>query len=165
MTTALLEQAPSFYYRDQTSGWSAVSDYVAKQSTKIVEHLRKSNSLGAGIDTAIEELRDIANECALLGWDGYNATPIENITLNQAMRFLNALPLGMNVPLVGAEPDGQITFEWSLSPRRILSVSISKEGEVHYAALIGTSKHYGSERFFGEISPDILNLARRAITQ
>lgn len=165
MTIALTEQTSSFYFGDQTLARSDASGYVAKKIAEVWEHLRGSNSLGAGIGAAAEELRGVAEECGSAGWDGYGAAPIAQETIRQAERFLNALPLGMIAPSVGAEPDGHITFEWYRSPRRILSVSISREGEIHYAALLGTSRHYGTELFFGEISSDILNLIHRTVSE
>lgn len=65
------------------------------------------------------------------------------------------------MPDIGAEADGQLTMEWYCSPRRTLSVSISSEGELHYAAMIGVSKAYGSEPFFGEIPEAIMNIINR----
>ena len=165
MTTALTRQAPSFLWGMQTFGSSVASEYVVKQFAGVWAQLRKSNSFGAGVEAATEELRGVADECSSVGWDGYGAAPVEQKTVWQAERFLDALPLGMVAPSVGAEPDGQITFEWYQSPRRILSVSISPEGDLHYAALLGYRKSYGTEPFFGEIPSDVLNLVRRVVSE
>ena len=165
MTMALARQTPSFFGGVQTFGSSSAAEYVVKQFAEGRAQLRKSNSFGAGVKAATEELRGVAEECSSIGWDGHEAAAIEQETIRQAERFLNALPLGMIAPSVGAEPDGHITFEWYQSPRRILSVSISPEGDLHYAALFGHSKTYGTERFFGEIPSDILKLARRIISE
>jgi hypothetical protein len=40
-------------------------------------------------------------------------------------------------------------------------VSITPEGDLHYAALIGPNKAYGTEVFFGEVPAGILDLIRR----
>jgi hypothetical protein len=42
-----------------------------------------------------------------------------------------------------------------------LSVSVSPDGELHYAALLGLSKAYGTEPFFGEAPRPILDLIFR----
>lgn len=165
MTFALARQTPSFSSGIQTSGSSGAAQYVGKQIAEGRAQLRKSNSFGASIETAAEELHVLAEECGYIGWDGYGAAPVGQETIRQAEHFLNALPLGMSAPSVGAEPDGQITFEWYQSPRRILSVSVSPEGDLHYAALLGYKKSYGTEPFFGEIPSDILNLVRRAVSE
>lgn len=165
MTIALARHASFTTSGGQTFGSSGASEYVLKQIAQGWAQLRKSNSFGAGIATAAEELRGVADECGVIGWDGYGAAPVEQETIQQAKLFLNALPLGMAAPSVGAEPDGQITFEWYQSPRRILSVSVSPEGDLHYAALLGYRKSYGTEPFFGEIPSDILNLVRRVVSE
>jgi len=59
--------------------------------------------------------------------------------------------IGVSAANVGAESDGHITFEWYTSPRHILSISVSPDGKLHYAALIGSRKAYGTEDFL-EIS-------------
>lgn len=165
MTTALARQIPSFFGGVQTFGSSGAAEYVVKQIAEGWAQLRKSNSFGAGVEAATEELRGVAKECSAIGWDGYKAAAIEQETIRQAARFLNALPLGMIAPSVGAEPDGHITFEWYRSPRRVLSVSISPEGDLHYAALFGYRKTYGTEPFFGEIPSDILKLVHRVVSE
>jgi hypothetical protein len=110
---------------------------------------------------ATEEVAAISQECSSGNWDGYGAAPIGEETLFQACSFLEALPLGTRAPSVGAEPDGHITFEWYRSPRRTLSVSVSPESDLHYAALVGPAKAYGTEPFLGEVPQVILDLINR----
>jgi len=75
-----------------------------------------------------------------------------------AQQFLDALPFGTPPPSFGAEPDGHITMEWHHSVRRTLSVSVSPEGELHYAAILGSNKTYGTEVFYGEAPKKIVDL-------
>ena len=93
----------------------------------------------------LEELSLVAEKCDAANWDGYGAAPVAKQTYLHARSFLDALPVGTPVPTVGAEPDGHLTFEWYRSSRRLLSVSVSPEGELQYAALIGPAKAYGTE--------------------
>lgn len=165
MTSALEKYTPSFFGAMHTSGLSSAAAYVDKQIAKGRTQLRKSNSFGSAVAIAIEELHYIADECKSVGWDGYGAAPVGRETIDQAERFLNALPLGVDAPSVGAEPDGQITFEWYQSPHRILSVSVSPDGDLHFAALLGYSRRYGTEPFFGEIPAEILKLVQRATAE
>ena len=165
MTIALAGSTPSYFIGGKTFGASNAAQYVVEQIAEGWAHLRKSNSLGSGVDLAIEELRGVEEECKSVGWDGHRAAPVEQETVQQAERFLSASPLGMAAPSVSAEPDGHITFEWYKSPHRTLSVSVSPEGDLHYAALLGYRKKYGTEPFFGEIPLDILNLVRRVVSE
>jgi hypothetical protein len=113
---------------------------------------------GSGLD---EQLYDVVEQCARPGWDGYDAEPVSQEAYANAYRFIEGLPLDFPMPSISAEPDGHITFEWYASPRRTLSVSISPDGEIHYAALLGATRSYGTEPFSGEIPRTILSWARR----
>ena len=53
--------------------------------------------------------------------------------------------------MIAAEPDGQLNFEWSPAPRRLLTVSISACGTV-WAALIDSEDPRGSCQFSRSVS-------------
>jgi len=108
-----------------------------------------------------DQLTVVAAECRAPGWDGYAAAPVTQETVSQANRFLEALPPGTPPPSVGAEPDGHLTFEWHRAPRRTPSVSVGPDGELHYAALVESSKAYGTEPFITEVPAPILQLIHR----
>jgi len=144
-----------------TRASSETARYLASEFGEDRRRLRSSNSLGLGLAAATEEVARIAQECGAANWDGYGAALIQEDTFLQACAFLEALPLGTPAPSVGAEPDGHLTFEWYRSTRRTLSVSVSPEGDLHYAALIGPAKAYGTEPFLGEVPQVILELIYR----
>ena len=108
-----------------------------------------------------DDLYKRVEQCSAANWDGYGAMPVTRETFMQACNFMEALPLGTTAPSVGAEPDGNLTLEWYRSPRSTLSVSISPEGELHYAALLGHGKIYGTEPFWGEVPGIILDIIRK----
>jgi len=164
VTQAMTTFAPVSFGAATTVGSSSAAQYVARQVGEGLQRLRDTNSLGAGVDVATQELHTVAEECGSPDWDSYGATAVGRETLRQAFRFLAALPLGMPAPSVGAEPDGHITFEWYHSPKHTLSVSIGSEGELHYAALLGLRKTFGSEPFFGEVPQTILGLVHRVVS-
>jgi hypothetical protein len=164
MTPASAALTPFSLGSETTVGSSGVARFVAQQFEQGWRRLRDSNSLGAGFGTAFEDLQSVAQECSSPNWDGYGAAPVVQEAVGQAYRFLTALPLGTSAPSVGAEPDGHIVFEWYHSPRRTLSVSVSPEGELHYAALLGLRKIHGTEPFFGKVPQGILDLIRRVIS-
>jgi hypothetical protein len=103
-------------------------------------------ALDSGQDV-FEELLKTFEECRQPNWDGYGAQSVREETYDLAHQFLAALPLSTPVPSIGAEPDGQITVEWYRSPQRTLSVSISPNGDLHYAALLGAERICGTETF------------------
>jgi hypothetical protein len=110
---------------------------------------------------ASKELRILVGECSIPNWDGCGAVPITEPTVSMVSSFLAALPVGTPSPSIGAEPDGDVTLEWYSSTQRTLSVSVTAGGELHYAALFGPSKAYGTEQFSGDVPQVILNLIRR----
>jgi hypothetical protein len=144
-----------------TGGASDTACFIAEQIQKRRGHLQSSYSLGLGAKRVLEDLIKVAEECRSANWDGYGAAPITNETFWQAYHFLSALPFGFPTPSVGAEPDGHLTFEWHRSSRRTLSISISPEGELHYAALLGSSKAYGAEPFSEVVPKIVLDLINR----
>ncbi|MDZ7585797.1 MAG: hypothetical protein U0938_13355 [Thiobacillus sp.] len=142
-------------------GASATAEFIAKQAQERRQKWLSSYTFGQQLSVSVKELHQIYQECSQANWDGYEAMPVAVETYELAYRFLEALPLGTSAPTLGAEPDGHIAFEWFQSPRRMLSVSISPEGDLHYAALLGSSTHYGTEPFYGEAPGTILDIIRR----
>ena len=144
-----------------TGGTSDTAYFIADQVQKGRGHLQSPHSLGLGANGVLEDLIKVAEECSSADWDGYGAAPVTNETFWHAYHFLRALPFGFPTPSAGAEPDGHLTFEWHRSARRTLSVSVSSEGDLHYAALLGASKAYGTEPFSEVVPKIILDLINR----
>ena len=104
-------------------------------------------------------LQSLAKGCAIEGWDGYDAQPISSETYQLALRVTSSLPASLPSPSIGAEPDGHITLEWHRNSHRTLSVSISPEGYLHFAAILGAgSNQYGTEIFWDSVPKTILEL-------
>ena len=142
------------------NGESLTADFIRNRMADCSRQLQKSAVFG--IENLIRgELAEVWEECSQPNWDGYNALPVTWDAYHLAELFLRALPLGTAMPSIGAEPDGQITMDWGRSKRRRLSVSVSADSDLHYAALLGPGKTCGSEPFFGEIPGTILNLIRQ----
>lgn len=146
-----------------SGGTSQTARFIAKETQEGCKQLQESYILGQQGKGSFNELYQVFEGCRHPNWDGYGAAPVSVHTFRSTYEFLEALPLGTPAPSVGAEPDGQHTLEWYRSPRQILSVSVSPEGELHYAALIGDSKHYGTEPFYGEAPKAIVDLIHRVL--
>ncbi len=110
----------------------------------------------------IQALAAQAESCGKPGWDGHGAEPVSAAAFRTACRLVESLPPGCPLPGVGAEPDGHLTLEWYRSPSQVLSVSVSPEGVLSYAALLGdTSRRTGSETFQHRVPDDLLHLIRQ----
>jgi hypothetical protein len=108
----------------------------------------------------LRELRVLSEEYATSGWDGYVAARIAPEAHQQARRFLMTLPFDIPLPSIGAEPDGRLTLEWYRGPDQVLSVSVSHEDLICYAAILGRRKRAGTEPFCEEVPEDILRILR-----
>jgi hypothetical protein len=108
-------------------------------------------------------LEELVQDCSRSNWDGYGAQPVSFETYEKAKRFAQALPFGIPVPEVSAEPDGEITFEWFATPTRVFSVSVGPNNELNYAGLFGASRTYGMEVFHDDIPEVILSHIKRVV--
>lgn len=139
-------------------GNSSTAVYIEKINQANQRHFAQTAALSK--QPAIDELLTIWTECRTLDWDGYDAFPVKAETLNYAYAFIQALPLGFPLPSVSAEPDGHLAFDWFHAPHWTISVSVSPEGVLYYAALLGNSDPRGSEPFVSEIPERLLNLIK-----
>lgn len=142
-----------------TRGFSDAAEYVEKSNRLSRGKLRGSNTFGFG--AALDELAQVRTICSKPNWDGYQALPVGEAAIDAACRFLDSLPLDVDVPSIGAEPDGAVTLEWHHSARRTLSISLNSQDELHFAALLGPNRIYGTEAFFGEVPDRILELIQQ----
>ena len=110
---------------------------------------------------AYDELEEVYRQCRGSNWNAHGAEPVEVETLRNAQRFIETLPPGYPLPSAGAEPDGQITLEWYRATNWLLTVSVSREGTLYYAALLGEEDPRGTCRFEGEVPETILYWIRR----
>ena len=155
--------AALMYAVGASRGVSTSAQFVAEKSDETRRSFRSAVTLGPFHKTALDQLFDVSEECSTVGWDGFGALPVSHETYLSAYRLLESLPANIPSPSIGAEPDGHVTMEWYLSPRRTLSISLSPEGEIHYAALNGASKAYGSEPCTGQLPNRLLDLVKQVV--
>ena len=110
---------------------------------------------------AYAELDEVDQACRHPDWLAGDADAVKPETLGHAHRFLEALPPEYPLPSVGSEPDGHITLEWYRATNRLLSVSVSPEAMLYWAALVGDEDPRGSCRFDGDVPETILYWIRR----
>ena len=107
------------------------------------------------------DLDNVMLDCHKAGWDGYGAEAISLEAYRLAQRFIQSLPAGIPRPSLSADPDGCVTFEWQVSPRRLVLVSVHPDYRIDYAALFGSAKSYGTEPFFDKLPTGLCDLVRR----
>ena len=141
-------------------GVSDAARHVARSTQRSRRHLHESSALGIE-SVLLGELAEVWKQCREPGWDGYGALPVSRDVYWNTYLFLEALPLGFPRPSIGAEPDGQLTLEWYRNPRRVVSVSVAPDDLLHYAALLGPDRMWGTVTFDGEIPETVSSLVSR----
>lgn len=100
-----------------------------------------------------DDLRALHNDTQREGWDGYGAAPTSAESLTRLLAFIDALPSDIDMPTPSAHPDGDMGVEWCLRPDWIISLCMSTDGKIHYAALLGERRVAQAEQFT-DIAPD-----------
>ncbi len=84
----------------------------------------------------------IRNECGRVGWDGDEALPINDRTINVVAQMTECLftllPRGTPAPDLIPEADGEICISWSINADRVFSVSVGAHGKMNFAGQFGT---------------------------
>lgn len=142
-------------------GFSRAAVFIERETRDSRRFLHKSCALG--IERVLRaDLADAWEECREPNWDGHGALPVIQEALRYMYVFLEALPPGLPHPTIAADPNGHLSAEWYRNRRRVLSVSVTPDGYVHYAALLGPDRACGTETFWGgEVPQAVLDLVRR----
>ena len=134
-----------------------VGDLVRMLGDDVVSHGR---SVRERLHT-IEELAKLAEECSDANWDAQGAAAVDLKTLEHAQRLVEALPGELSDPSIGVEADGHLTLEWYRDSNHVVSVSVSPDSDLFYAALFGNSDIRGRERFRETVPEIVLGSIRR----
>jgi len=110
----------------------------------VVRDSEPSPEFEAARSVLLKTLDEIGQRCSEPNWDGEQAEAVSSATHAIARRLLELLPSDTPLPVIAAEPDGQLNFEWYQSPRRLLTASISACGTLFWAALINSEDPRGS---------------------
>lgn len=98
-----------------------------------------------------DQLIDVYENCSQPDWEGPGSLPVQPDTLEAAQRLVLSLPQEFRTPTIFGEPDGHVGMEWYVHPRRLLTISLSPQRVIHWAALIGDEDPRGSCHFFNEV--------------
>lgn len=146
---------------DYSSNSSQYYVYCSESSKSAIHSSNWNRALSKDLKYLLYELDALFEENSVNGWDGYDAVPIQIGSYNYSNKFIKALPDSLPLPSLGADPDGEITFEWYRSADKIFSISISSSGFLNYAYLNGLSREYGTEPFSGFIPTKITDLIKK----
>lgn len=89
---------------------------------------------------------------------------IASQSLMHAKRFIDLLPPNWPTPEIGLDPDGEVSFEWYKTPDKLLAISVSREGDLHFAGRFGVvEKDYGTKHLNEAIPLEILAHLRKVV--
>ena len=71
------------------------------------------------------------------GWDGEDACALNGASFYSAVSFVEKLPVGMPMPDVQVDADGEVSFEWYKSPLQVCSITFASDGRYHCVLLDG----------------------------
>jgi hypothetical protein len=144
-------------------GFSPAAGFLDKTRREELKRFRQSTTFSK--QSAYDQLGEAFDACREANWDGEGADAIDQEVVRNAYAFIEALPDGYPLPDITPEPDGHLDLEWYRHPRRILSVSVSPEGLLYWAALVGSEDPRGSCPFYGEVPDTILYWIRRVCAE
>lgn len=139
MSVAILVRGTHFARADEYQPVSDGSRQISRMWANR-NHPRVSASDWAPVIEAA--LVGIRNECHRVGWDGDEALPVSDRTINLVAQMteclFSLLPRGTPAPDLVPERDGEICIIWSLSADRVFSVSVGAHGKMNFAGQFGT---------------------------
>lgn len=103
----------------------------------------------------VDALLDVASQASEAGWDGYDARPADPDSLRHTYTLVRRLPQDLPAPEFSVDPDGEISLEWFVGPRRTFSVSVGADGRLSYAGLHDEATVHGTDRI-GDDLPELL---------
>lgn len=125
---------------------------------RVSSHVLSSLTFGEPLNISVSSLNDLWKETSVPNWDGYGAPALSQDVFHYALQFAQTIPYDIPAPEIGASSAGDITFEWAQTPRKIVSVGISPSGEIHFAALNGQKRSFGTLPFDGTFDTQLRHL-------
>jgi len=165
MTTmeATFEGMPGLIAPARSTALSDPAKNIDEMLENIRKHLLSSYALSNPAEQAFTELHEVLAETTREGWDGYGARPLNPLSYDFAIRFLNALPTNVPFPEVSADTDGEISFDWIFGERKALTVSVGPTGRCTFAWMLGQSTYRGTEWIEDEIPDSIVSALGRLV--
>jgi len=166
MTTVMdrIESSGAYVFPDidGVSDDATISTYYTLWTEMLVK-IRQSESRSRIIDHAVSTFAKALQEGVQENWDGYGAKRINIDSWYRAINFARLLSPEIPMPDIYMDTNGEATFEWYMSARRVFSVTVSGENELVYAGLFGSNKSHGVEKENkDELPRAIIDLIHRA---
>jgi hypothetical protein len=104
---------------------------------------------------AYDRLQSLANA---------NGKTIFDTPFMLAYNFINALPVNLRSPEIDYEDDGEVTFDWVGSRRKMMIVSLSSTGKLSFACRISDNdKQHGTKLFIDTVPQVVLDCIQKVV--
>jgi hypothetical protein len=145
-------------------GVSNGADRIEEQIEELQSEFDQSLTIGKHFKETRRIISEAIEKYAVENWDGYGAEVIDILSCVGAILFSQMLPDNLPLPEIYVDPDGEITFEWYLKPRKVFSVTVRRNEELSYAGLFGVNKFNGTAFLDDELPDIILNSIARVLS-
>lgn len=134
---------------------SETAQILLHTQERIREHLLTSYTVRDARERLLDDLDRLCLEASNQGWDGYGAEPVNRDAYDFAKTFIKALPTTSPLPELNADPDGEVSLDWSFGKRRALTVSVGPTGRCTYAWVHAQRSTRGTDWIEDEIPASI----------
>jgi hypothetical protein len=133
---------------------TAVSEGLKKARNEANKYFERSQALFGTKAAAISSIQEIVGDCSEENWDGYGAESVGPLAVWNAEDLIRALPDGFPVPDVAPEPDGSISFDWTVANDQRVALSVSESNRLAFAWVNGTERGQAVVNFDGANLPE-----------
>jgi hypothetical protein len=134
---------------------------LLRMQEEIRGYLLTSHTVRGARERLLDELDNLWEAASSKGWDGYGAEPMNADAYDFAKMFIKALPTTAPLPEVNADPDGEVSLDWTFGKRRALTVSVGPTGRCAFAWLLGQRSIRGTDWIEDEIPAQLSSLLLR----
>ena len=90
-------------------------------------------------------VRELLNTAGEQSWDGADADPVMEDTVEVALEISDQLPSDVGIPEISADPEGNIEFDWQLDNGTMFTISVGRVGDIAISGLCaGESRMSGT---------------------
>jgi hypothetical protein len=136
---------------NRSNAQSEPARLILRMQEEIREHLLTSHTVRDARERVLDELDSLCVEASRKGWDGYGAEPMSVDAYDFAKTFIKALPTTAPLPELSADPDGEVSLDWSFGNRQALTVSVGPTGRCTFAWILGQRSNRGTDWIEDEI--------------
>lgn len=140
---------------NRSNAQSEPARFLFHEQERIREYLLTSHTVRDARERLLDDLESLCVEASGQGWDGYGAEPLDRHAYDIAKTFIKALPTTSPLPDLSADPDGEVSLDWSFGKRRALTVSLGPTGRCTFAWVHGQRTNRGTDWIEDEIPASI----------